>query len=437
MGDKKDNRKRIISGIIAVSLIILEIVLSNSYKLLVLKFGDLPVLVSFSILFLLTAVCLSGVIWPRLVFAPLIAIGNFIKTTRRISELPIKFEDLKSDTAIRFKEIDSNITKNFKEIGSQFVGISKRIDTLSSALPLGSAWIQGLQENGGVQKETLRKIHKVINEILANKDTIFITDAELAQVIAVIGAEKHYDTTDIEQWDLIFGIREEGYQLLDNQFNATKNALKRTTEERLGGPNHPITKGNVRAFFELTKHVNQWEFSRLSQNCFTQLQNIRASRQFVEEVKNKSGKLRASYVSMYFVDDLGYRRIWKRVWPNNDNAWGNIRCLNNGSFCRDGQLNEISLCGAYCRSCKLNRNHEISGLELDLPGIAEPIKVRNARFSAHFGHFSVDSTRLTEGFGIEFLNLKKKDFAQLALFVRDKEELDKTKLPPNAPWLQT
>jgi hypothetical protein len=450
MDGPANNRNRVISGVGAAMLAILEVAAVKGYDWLLPRIGHPALLGLYCTLGLFCLICLVMAIGREKVLARLRTVGNFFcGIIRRLVGLDELFKDLESRLVVMSEKIEKiekkvgsrleatpeKIEKR-KEVESRFEAMWKEINTILAFLPVSLTWVLGLHGNEEVRKQTLRQVRKAINDIRTRRvPTIEMPDGELAQVIGVTGTKELFNTTDVDEWDLISEIRQATYRLSDEDYGATKNAMKLSAQERLGKSDESVEEAMVRAYAELTKNANQWELGQLSQNCFEQLQYIRASRQFVDSLENRRVTLGASYGSASFISDPGHRRVWKRVWPNNGKGWGNLRCWRNGGVCPDGQLVEVSLCGAYCRNCRLDPGEQIDGLELDFPYLRRPVKVLSARLIAHDGQFAADGARLHDGFGIEFLNMREADFDSLARYVSAKKELDGAKPPPNAPWL--
>jgi hypothetical protein len=74
-------------------------------------------------------------------------------------------------------------------------------------------------------------------------------------------------------------------------------------------------------------------------------------------------------------------------------------------------------------------------MELYLPAMSEPIRIRQAKFREHPDQFKGSGVRGESGIGIEFIDISKEHMGRLARFIRGKDELDAGRPPGNAPWL--
>lgn len=371
----------------------------------------------------------------------------FQKYIKNCGILQQRVEDIEKNITTKLPEnVEIENKKNISSIENNLDKVNERLTRVEHLLEdflnynITFSWITTLRESKERSLEMITSIERLVKNFdVDNPDFGDLDDNEIALVLKELSEGYLSNSEEKEIQEGVFRIRQLCYKLKPDLFPKTKRIILKSASNMVATGTGAITDQAIRACAEIMANVDQWPYSSFAEKLCKQLSRIRATREFLSHVSSNKILISKDFASTGLENkDPVYARVWKRVWVEDNNEWGSIKCIfADGRVCtkRDKMLQEISLFGANCKTCKEEFDAKLEKVEIALPGSSKPkIISAKARFKEH--KYFEKNSRVRPGFAIEFIDIDRKDFATLSDFIRTKPELvDPNSPPKTAPWI--
>lgn len=241
-----------------------------------------------------------------------------------------------------------------------------------------------------------------------------VTDADIIRILPVMSEAFMSNTPALV--DCVAQVRGLLYKLKEDDFSQTRRVLQTTAEQRLGNQQEQVDAVHVKAYDEIVGHAERWTIQDLSERLCPRLREVGSSPLFADmhlagkDVPDTFGsKITDPAERRATKDAKEHHRVWKRI----EYQEGTIRCWIRGAadWCQEGTLRDISLCGCYCSTCKLEESAIVERVEICLPtnGARRSFNF-HGRLRPHSNHFRRNGQRsVYSGFGIQLLDLEDTD----------------------------
>lgn len=240
-----------------------------------------------------------------------------------------------------------------------------------------------------------------------------VTDSDIARLLQAIS--EPYMSKIEQLLTPIHKLRETAYGL-GERFPLARQVLQMSVEAQLGNPGDEVGAVHVKAYDEVVGHADRWSIQDLSEKLCPRLREVGSSPPFAEMHRSENNvpvrfgsRIVDPTQKRKSTGTKEHHRVWKRIKGQD----GTVKCLvkSTGEWCKEGKLENVSLCGCYCSNCKLEEAASVEKVKIDLTanGALWSFAFRG-RFRPHSNHFRGDGQRsVHNGFGIQLLELEDPD----------------------------